>query len=451
MNNVMLRQQSMYKYLLIVFYISIFLLPTNLFLAWRLPESFIQGHFIDYLAPKIYLSQIMLGVLGVVWVLKTGVATRGKQVLRRYFEDFSWRSHVGLTSLLFFVMILLFQVVRWQDIGLLSLLINFVVGPLFFSLFLWKERVLVRTHLYIAVGIATTLQAFLGLVQWWRQDSLFGYWFFGEPNLRLPEVMTSSLPGPVQILPYGTTPHPNILAGWLVLGVLCLLHLWKAQGKRAKNWVHIAFFALIALHSFTLFLTESWVAGVSLPILLLFSHFSVSFYTWLERVSHRVRVPVSAGIVGILLLVQALWLLFPLVLQGNPLMTGLVEPTSLTRRSSLQAHSLELLQTEPSGSGFTRMFQHLYTSESTYVGGRFLQPPHNSGVLLLTVAGFWVIIVILYYGFFAHNKYSFYTLVFLLCIPVFTLDHYFISTISGQFLLSLILLYLSKSYCNNDL
>lgn len=441
--------QNIHKYLLVMFYISIFLLPTNLFLVWRLPESFIQGHFIDYLAPKIYLSQIMLGVLALVWAAKMQVATRCRQLLGSFFQDFAWRKHVSLTSLLLLVGILLIQAVRWQDIGLLSLTLNFIAGPVFLGFFLWRERELARKHLFGAMGIATTFQALLGLVQWWRQDSLLGYWFLGEPNLRLPEVMTSSLPGAVQILPYGTTPHPNILAGWLVLGSLCLIQFRK--GKSWKKWMHTIFLAIFAIHLFTLLLTESWVAGASLVLLLLYSLFSAELYRFLKSTTSRLGISISAGIIGTLFMVQLLWLVFPLVLERSSMVNGIIEQTSLTRRSRLQSQSLDLLQTEPSGSGFKRIFQYILTTEDTYIGTRFLQPPHNSSVLLVTMSGFWVLIVLIYYSRYEHDVYSLINVLILFSIPIFNLDHYFISTISGQYSSIILIVYLYVLHGIEDL
>jgi len=444
--------QSIDKYLLILFYLSMFLLPTNLFLVWRFPESFIQGHFIDYLAPKIYFSQIIIALFGIVWVRKLHITTRGGSVLTSIFGRFPWKAPAGFTALLAVCGILFLQAVRWQDTGLMSMVCNFLVGPGLLLVFLWKEQTFSKKHLFLAVGAASSFQAGVGLLQWFRQDSLFGYMFLGEPNLRLQEIVTSSLPGALRVLPYGTTPHPNILAAWLVLGTLCLVEFWKGvQGSAYKSRIHLLIPLLLSLLLGVLLLTESWVAWISLLGLLLFSRFSGFVLVGLQRFFRTVHLSFTQGVMVLICLIQLGWIVFPLAVQRMSLSSSLLEQSSLTRRSHLQIQSLELLRIEPAGSGLKRMFQHIFTTEKTYTGGRFLQPAHNVGILLITVGGIWVLIVLFLYVIFEHNKYSLFSLLVLSSLPLFSLDHYLISTITGQYILIISYVYLNYSISRSDL
>jgi len=433
--------QSIEKAYLILFSLSIFLLPSNLFRVWRIPSSYIEGHFIDYLAPKLYLSQIVLWLfLGVTLVFRW-LTSRGRPSLRVILASFrirlgSWLFLAGGTLL-----ILLFQSLWWQDFGLLMLVVNCIFGPIFLAIFLWKNPNFAARQLRPAVLVATTFQALLGMWQWTTQHSFAGYWFLGEPNLSFPEVALTSLPGAIRVLPYGTTPHPNILAAWLLLGLIVLFSFLVGKTKKKfprslSSWAGILLFLL---HILVLFLTESWTAWLSGGFFLLayllwrYGHKTV-FRIWKGRRSGMVL----SGVLFVFIVVQIGSLLLPRYSQEIPLLRSLVTPTSWTRRSDLVESSQELLFDHPLGSGFSLMFRHFFDSETSYIGGRFLQPVHNSSLLLLTIGGIWILIVFLLFLSSVHNKYSLFICVLILSLPLFTLDHYSISTISGQYFLILL-------------
>lgn len=412
--------------LLMLFYVSIFLLPTNLFLVWRLPESYIQGHFIDYLAPKLYLQQFVLWLLFLVWGVKSWNATRGKS---RYGQDFGRlfsRENTRLILLLVFAILLGARALLSEDWGLASLIGNFLTGPVLLAIFLWKEKNLRRVHLVPAVVGAVAFQAFIGMWQWLSQDSVLGYYFFGEPNLRLPEIAQSSLPGALRKLPYGTTPHPNILAGWLVLGVMLLF----TRVRRGILWA-----ALLLLFLTVLLLTESWTAWGSLLLLLGFAHLMRKKRHFFPAVSPAVK---KSGLLMGFLALQVLWLFLPQVLIHFSPPSSVVAETSWTRRALLQQSALQQVQEKPFGTSFSQMFQGIFENERSYTGGRFLQPPHNSVLLLVTIGGLWVIIVLFLFLYFEHQWYSLFTLFLVGSLPLFGLDHYTITTISGQFLIIII-------------
>ncbi len=84
-----------------------------------------------------------------------------------------------------------------------------------------------------AVALSLLLQSSLGLYQFVTQHQLLPYRFLGEPqlsrdlnlskaNFAVVDRMLGTHLG-YRILPYGTTPHPNVLGGWLAVGVLVML------------------------------------------------------------------------------------------------------------------------------------------------------------------------------------------------------------------------------------
>lgn len=435
------------KAILILFYASIFLLPTNLFLVWRIPEAYIYGHFIDYLAPKLYLQQLIIWLLFLVWGTKHWIVSRGKPLERRNSVYSSDSIPLSLLGIVIVSGVSLAISLLRQDWGLASLLTNLLSGPVLLGIFLWKESDFREKHLFPAAILGLTFQAGLALWQWYSQTSLAGYWFLGEPNLRLPEIVTSSLPGALRKLPYGTTPHPNILAGWLALGVSWIYA--ELRSRRQFTRVQLGGFLFAGLlFLWALLLTESWTAWASVGILVIFVWVCPMLSAQLSRVFTKNSAKVL--LLTVFILFQTLGVFLPqFLVQSGSSYPG-VASTSLTRRSDLQSQSFVLIQKNPLGSGFRQMFQGIFTSEHTYEGARFIQPAHNTLILFALSLGFWTIIVLLFFVHLEQNKYSLLSLVLLTSLPLFTLDHYLFSTLSGQFMFLFYILFFYKILSKNS-
>lgn len=86
---------------------------------------------------------------------------------------------------------------------------------------------------------------------------------------------------------YGTFPHPNIAAGWMVIACLLAAGMYV----RAKDWAErIALFALAMLLEAGLFVTFSRAGIITFWTLLLVMLFSA---LWRDRKQHRARFPWS--------------------------------------------------------------------------------------------------------------------------------------------------------------
>ncbi len=77
----------------------------------------------------------------------------------------------------------------------------------------------------ITIAIVAVTQSMIGIAQFSRQESL-GLQFFGEPSLAsyAGSASTIEIEGGRVLRAYGTFPHPNILAGFLALGLLSLAY-----------------------------------------------------------------------------------------------------------------------------------------------------------------------------------------------------------------------------------
>lgn len=405
-----------------LFYITIFLLPTNLFRVWRPADAYLAGHFIDYLAPKLYLSQLAIGSL---WLF-TLLSTRGRAHLWAHFP-FLRRAAVLLVSLSCFVVA---HFLWWQDLSVVWWSLTFLTGPVALGLWLVLFPVWRTVGLWRSLLVATTFQASVGLYQTWWQKSVGGFWFLGEPSFGPERGLALSHWGAATYLPYGTTPHPNVLAAWIITGILSLNIIVYINKKMTLFEIMAAVILGVAL-----WFTESWTAWLTLPLFLA----SGPVVRWLEQRRFGLS-SVKKGALGLVIMSQVIWLSWPYWWSSPATLPGLA-PESITRRVHLQRKALELLQEHPWSYSLKNTYQSVFEAETRYSGTRFLQPVHHAGLYIVIVFGICSILLLSFFMYFDQKYYPLVFLVFLGASPIFNLDHYLTSLLSGQYILLFVLAY----------
>ena len=109
----------------------------------------------------------------------------------------------------------LFGVARFVEIVFLSLYISWFIGQK-------KLQTTIRT----VVGLSVILVSWLTVWQSVVQSSVGGIWYFmGERTFTsvTPGIANASLQGSLILRPYAAFPHPNVLAGFLVIMLAYLL------------------------------------------------------------------------------------------------------------------------------------------------------------------------------------------------------------------------------------
>lgn len=340
----------------------VFFIPTNLALHLYKSQAHVYGITIDYLIPKIYVSDFIVMALLGLWLLRN-VKTL-PSVLNTALK------HGSLIALLIATLV----VSAYQS--------QYPVAGYWFLLKLAEMSVLVLYMIHnlklesIKWPLSLTLlfQALVGIIQWVQKQSLLGYYFLGETTIRNNSyIAKTGVTGEIRPLPYGTTPHPNVVAGFLAVGLLIILLIDQIQKpskksessptwlKRGLGGVTRLVFALPIL--LTLLLTQS----VSAVIVL---------------------------IVGLILLkFKALHWRNGLAIVAIFLATGLavspyVESTSVTRRVQLTEISLKMILAEP----WLGVGPNNFTARMTDFGRvisttRFLQPVHNIYLLWVSETG----------------------------------------------------------------
>ena len=390
--------------------VLIFLIPTNLFAKLPYSGVIVSGITIDYLLPKFFLSDIVaLFVIILSWrffskkmlhiLFVVGVFAVTHLFLHRY--------DLTLPSIAWMLL-------KWFEIITLA--------------FVLIERRALLNHPWITRAIALTIvfQTMLGGYQFALQRSFIGFKFFGEPSFSNASLLVKSeLPGVVRILPYGTTPHPNILAGVVV--VMFFLLMLQAS-KSLLTQLSGVCALLLALT------TQSDSALYALFFGFIIFVF-VNSDKWKMKTKTWIVIATSAAIVT----------LSPYALAS--LAPQLPLSSSITRRVQLNSMGVRAFLAHPvEGTGlnaFTAV-EHAYGEVPTTI--RFAQPIHHIPLLFLTETGIVGLIFLVLFLCIVHKYYSpIFSSCVVFSVPIaiiFSLDHYVYSLQQGHLMFAFILAFL---------
>ena len=290
-----------------LFYLIVFLIPSNLAKHFVLPSSYVGGSLVDYLIPAVYLTDILIILLLILKPIKIKAVPRPIIIfLICLLPSVIWAAS-PLPAI--------YKWIKFLEMGWLAA---------------WVRQY--RPNFTKPLIAAVIFQSVLAIGQWFRQGSLFNYWFLGEQpyTAATPGIdQITWLDGSLKIPPLGTTPHPNVLGGFLAV----------AGGAYAA----IPLFLTFSLSAWlALLLKNKWTLLVGLAALIIFGH-NLSF---------------------------------------------LAPESSFSRRSQLTKMALAMAKDHPlTGVGLNNftvvMDRYGYIPATT----RFLQPVHNIYLLLLSETG----------------------------------------------------------------
>ncbi len=276
---------------------------------------------------------------------------------------------------------LLFPLVLFSLVALLSVFLSVdYVNSLFYLLriceflllyFLFLNRVILLDKVLKLMIFVLVFVSLIGISQYILQHSL-GLTFIGEP------VVSAEMLGAAKIAifdsevlrAYGTFPHPNIFAGYLVFGVLAALYLVK----KAKGIKRSYLFLALGIFCLALILTFSRSAFLALFAAL------VLYY-----VISNIKISLKY-----ILLSLALVVFFVLLLDLSSVLSTRIfvgDTAGSLERSQFLDISKEMFVDKPFGVGignFTYVMQDY--SSSKLLPWKF-QPVHNMYLLVLNELG----------------------------------------------------------------
>jgi len=403
----------------------IFVTPSNLFFKFDQFDWSIRGLQVDYLLPKIYLSDLAAAISIVILTYWKEKSIKIQNIKTTKLEIFGLLIGLG-----FFVRQIFtpFPAAAISEILRLSLILWLGILGHFF----WAK--LNQKILWWALVTTNIFQACLGIRQFFTQKSLATYsTLLGETDL-------SSFAGIAfgnfgrwgeKILPYGTTAHPNILAGWLT-GSWLLAIYWSQKSDLHRFW-QVKIISLISglLTLEIIFLSQSWSAAGFLTLGLIWIYglkLKTEFLT-LKRW--------HLGIILSCLMLSYWWLNFATT--HLKLTNFFNQNLGWSRRESLLTAAQEITQKNWLwGTGLNQFSVYLETVNHPKELVRFVQPVHHVGWLWLSETGLLglVAIALLGYKIQKHQPRFLASLITWLLIisPIFIWDHYLLSNPTGLWL-----------------
>lgn len=416
-------------------------IPTNLFYKILPNYGFVDGLQIDYLIPKLYFSDLCAIAFVAAFLFPFFKAKKVWPTIVSALNTLKKKTTTFQLFLLLCGSLIVFSIRQ--------LFTPFPIAALWFCstsllhiitatcAIQWCSRNTSKLLplLFFALTSTVVLQSGVGLFQFGTQKSVNGFLFFGEPQLRFSQSLTKgdfagidTLIGThlgYRVLPYGTTAHPNILAGFLVVSLwsVLALHLTKHVGSTLV----VVATTCIALLCIALTLSLTAFAGVVCAAL----------WLWIYTKSS------SQSAKAVLFAVSCLmFFILPLIL---PMLSNWTHHTSssIERRIMLNRTATQIFLQKPLmgiGAYQWTALQEKYSVSSESV--RFVQPAHHVGLLFLAengLLGLWILsLFILLMAQLTQHTVKLFVMSFCLLAPFLTADHFLITIHTGQWLVVLI-------------
>jgi O-antigen ligase len=410
------------------------LLPTQLGKHLWPDFTIVSGIRIDYLSPTLYSSDILLILLIVVFLIRE----RRKFQIAKYINR--KRLIFGGTFFLFVACNIAFSLRPLLSFyGFLKLLeFAFIVTYL-------AKTIVKLIQLQIIVlpfAVGSLFESLLSLLQYLNQGSLNGiFYYLGERTFTgvTPGIANVSLGGSLILRPYATFPHPNVLAGYLLVAMILV---WNFLLSQKKLWIKV--FAMVQLFVCTiaLLLTFSRIAILLWGVLVLVIVVRMSIRL---IKTNQVKLLMSYLVLISFIIIWMLPLTHEVIVRFSQ--TSFFEESVIERTELLHASWLMIQQHPLVGVGLDNFIPSLASLQEPRPLGLYLQPVHTIFVLIAAETG--VIGLVLFIGFIIATgvriknqerriKGVLITLFFIIIVTGL-FDHYWLTLQQGQLLFATVL------------
>jgi O-antigen ligase len=422
----------------VLFYLLVLFLPTQLGKHFWPSFSFVSGIRVDYLSPTLYITDLLILLLFVLWCvgrLQVNKKTKKQKVLDldNLNVGIFWKLALRIWSYkvgcFFFLVLLIVNIFFSKHVfngfyGLIKLL-EFSFVAFYISVTVRKKEQLQTITSLLAIGVL--VESSVAVFQYMTQGSLGGLLYFLGERLftsATPGIANASLNGELVLRPYGTFPHPNVLAGYLVLGLISLFSFSKQESLWRK-----AFLFLVFVYGFSaLFLTMSRVA-IGFGLLL----FVILFLWRVKKVFNK------KTLLSVIIIVGSYLVLF----SHSPLFVRFAQTSfheeAVVQREALMTAAAVMIREKPLlGVGLGNFLPTLSTIQKPLSLGLYLQPVHNIFLLVAAETGvfgfmvfIWFLFTTLVRAFFHPFRLAFVSMLLSVVVLGF-FDHYFLTIQQGQ-------------------
>ncbi len=360
----------------LIFLLFLFFIPfgAKKFL-FGFPAPFANFYTMEYISAFLYASDILILAL-FFFVLFP-------KPFSRYKEQFTWLK----TPLVFLGVFVAFSALSvfsaaypaFSAYSFFRLAISILAG---FSVFFVMVRGVANLRdIAAVVAVSAVFQSVVGFLQFILGKSV-GLWFLGETAFGpgTPGIAKVTINGLQFARAYGTMPHANILAGFLVLGLLAFFYLFLSEKKPTLRVFQSAGIFAVLTGLLVTFSRSGWIAAtVSTFTLIVWEFFADK-----ENRGKLVYLACLLFVICILLFVSLSWAISP-----RAHFSATEGPVS--DRWNYNKIGLELIVSNPLGVGVGNQLFHTY---STNLFGKYdvnslgqWQPIHNLYLIMGSEVG----------------------------------------------------------------
>jgi hypothetical protein len=404
-----------------VFLLIVFFLPTQLGKHFWPTFATVSGMRVDYLSPTIYWSDILIIILIMLSIL----------VKEKNIPNKKNTAIIILFGIFLTVSVLCSSQPLAALYGVVKLLEFMCLG--FIAVVLLNNTVLVRKTV-VVFSAAVLLQSCLAIAQFIHHGSLGGLlYYIGERSFtaETPGIANASIDGALILRPYGTLPHPNVLGGYLVIGIIFILGYLKRSYPSVlvsdlQQRLFLYFTVLVSLITLLLSMSRTAiVVGIVCSIVLLF---------YKARYRYRILLFLVCGV--------AFLIVGYTVVAARFLKSSIGESSIQERLTFMQYASTIVRDNLLIGVGMQNYYFALPHYAKSYGTTFLMQPVHDAWLLILVQLG---LTGGLFIGYFLLRSYRHifsllpgerFAKITLLAsyISMSLFDHYFVTIQQGQLL-----------------
>ncbi len=331
--------------------------PVQLGKHFFLEFSSLSGIRVDFLAPTLYFSDIIIFLLLCIFFSK-------KNSLPVFLK--TQKKNCFSLFILFITSVLLSTLPIRSFFFYIKIIEVFLLGYVLFTLKLKFKKIL------LPLSIALVYSSIIGILQFVKQQSL-GLWVLGERSIVgiTPGIAKIDVNNSVFVRAYSTFPHPNVFGGFLAV-ILTLITCWfyqNPQNTRVKS-------------SQILFFSCSYLLG----LVALF--FTFSFSAWVVYILGTVLVYLNASkkdsktTIMIVCAISLFFLQTVIKYQSSTISEDVSLRGQLNETAILQWKSHPVF-----GVGLNNFIAHIQDVSMTVRRPFWWQPVHNVYLLLLSETG----------------------------------------------------------------
>ncbi len=427
------------KGLMISFFVALpFQIKKNIFL----PEFFLSGHFDFYQNIAIYFTDILLIISFVIY---------GIYLIRHPLKTVHFGpKFIQLLFLITFILIEINSIMKGvNEQNTLTILLRSIEWFGLYMLIL-NEVAPIKIILLAIIG-SISVQSVLALLQLASQHSI-GLHFLGEPLLSVQQegIAKIALNSTKLIRSYGTTPHPNILGGFIVLS---LFFTWFTI-KNIKLRTFLTITQILGLFST---FSRSALLGLGGALLAGIMFMKISVFT--PKIKKKTIIKMIGGLCLIIFIAAIINI--ESIPAWKERFNILNDKKAISERLLYLEGAYNMTKSAPVfGQGVGAFTRDLQRYVDVKIAPWEIQPVHNIFALIsseLGIIGLVLTMTFLIYAFkkinierkkFSKREHRDETVVIFLCLTAVTIimlfDHYFITIHEGQILLVTIIGLLAK-------